>query len=80
MEIETALSKALARNVAKEMDLDKMAKQIAPQMASILKKRMIDAVSKCDLRDIIWGAIPQKELEEAFKKKIISSITKNHTP
>lgn len=79
MSIEQELNKKLSNKVAKEIDLDAIAKRLAPKMAKAIERNIIkciEGMDECDFQDTVWEALPHKELEAHLRKRMIVALKK----
>ena len=70
MEITQELTKSLAKLVAKEIDLDKMAKKLAPVIAKEVERNTLKA-----FKNIKWD----EWIEDVFSDSRVWSAYKRHT-
>ena len=74
-DIERELSRKLAVALSKEIDIDKLAKKIAPQMEKIIEAKMKVAMKKLRVDDFIYDSLGMKA-STAVQDMFIRAINK----
>ncbi len=68
-DLDQVLRKKLAAKVAKEIDLNKLAKQIAPAVEQALRVSITNSAKKLNMTDLLYDVLDKsayKEFEQVF--------------
>ena len=68
------LEKSLTREVAKNIDIQKLAKKIAPRIQKDLEKNIIAAAIQIEFTDLLWDKLDTKEIMRVLSNKIVVSM------
>jgi len=74
--LEEVVAKRLISAVGKEIDLETVAKELAPAVRKAIKKAVLESFKRLDLTDYIYDAI-DKPVYKALSQLLIKGLKSN---
>lgn len=74
--LEDLVAKRVMSSVIKQIDVDKLAAKLAPDILKRVEKAILTSVTDMDLTDFLYDVMPYKELREALRKQLIKGLNK----
>lgn len=74
-EVEKSLARRLSIAVAKEIDIPKLAKKLAPKISKAISDRVIKTASRIEMDDFVHDCMG-KEFYETMERLLITALKK----
>lgn len=72
--LEDIVARKVASKVISDIDVEKLAAKLAPQVLKTVEARLLSEIKDMDLSDLVYDCLPYKELERALRIHIIKGL------
>ena len=74
--LEDIVARKVATKVISDIDVEKLAARLAPQILKTVEARLLSEIKHMDMSDLIYDCLPYKELEQALRIHIVKGLKK----